>query len=70
MEAKTLTISQVAKIAGCCRETIYNYEREGYIESVRDCNNYRRYSMAQALTLKKMFETRKPGPKPKGINSK
>ena len=62
-----LTVSQVAKIAGCHRNTVFNYERSGYIKPVRDCNNFRRYSMEQALDLKKLFESRNAVPRTEDI---
>ena len=59
MEAN-LTVDQVAKVAGCHRNTVLKYEREGYIAPLRDNNNFRRYTLQQALKLKKIFEIRKP----------
>ena len=55
-----LTVEQVAGIAGCHRNTVLRYERDGYITPVRDHNNFRRYTLQQALKLKKIFEIRKP----------
>ena len=61
MEAESnLTIVQVARICGCHRNTVLNYERRGYIESTRDFNNFRRYSVEQAQKLKEIFESRQP----------
>jgi DNA-binding transcriptional MerR regulator len=59
MEAN-LTVDQVAKVAGCHRNTVLKYEREGYISPMRDNNNFRRYTLQQALELKKIFEIRRP----------
>ena len=59
MEAN-LTVDQVAKVAGCHRNTVLNYEKEGYITPLRDHNNHRRYTLQQALKLKKVFEIRRP----------
>lgn len=59
MEAN-LTVEQVAKIVGCHRNTVLNYEKEGYIRPLRDNNNFRRYTLQQALELKKIFEIRRP----------
>ena len=58
---KELTISQVAKLAGCHRNTIINYERRGHIHPFRDFNNFRRYPIAEALKLKDILTTRKGG---------
>ena len=59
MEAN-LTVDQVAKVAGCHRNTVLKYEREGYITPLRDNNNFRRYTFQQALKLKEIFEIRRP----------
>ena len=53
-----LTISQVANIAGCHRGTVLNYERRGYIKPFRDNNNFRRYSLQEALKLKEILNVR------------
>ena len=55
-----LTVEQVAKVVGCHRNTVLNYEKEGYITPFRDHNNFRRYTLQQALKLKKIFEIRRP----------
>jgi len=59
MEAN-LTIDQVARVAGCHRNTVLKYERDVYITPFRDNNNFRRYTLQQALELKKIFEIRRP----------
>ncbi|GAG37418.1 unnamed protein product [marine sediment metagenome] len=56
-----LTVCQVARIAGCHIGTVKNYERKGYIQSLRDGNNYRRYSLQEALKLKEILGIRKKG---------
>lgn len=56
-----LTISQVANIVGVHRNTVLNYETKGYVEPMRDNNNFRRYSLQEALKLKRIVELRKPG---------
>ena len=55
-----LTIDEVAKFAGCHRNTVYVYEKEGFISPVRDRNNWRRYTMEQAKEVKKIYEIRIP----------
>jgi DNA-binding transcriptional MerR regulator len=57
-----LTVSQVAEIAGCHRLTVLNYEKRGYLKPLRDINNRRRYTKADALKLKQLLEIRKPAP--------
>ena len=56
-----LTVSQVAKIAGCHSNTVLNYERKGYIQALRDSNNFRRYPLAEALKLKEILNIRTRG---------
>jgi len=60
MAEANLTVEQVANIAGCHRNTVLNYEKQGYLTPMRDHNNFRRYTLQQALKLKKIFETRRP----------
>lgn len=60
MTLTDLTVCQVAKIAGCHINTVRNYEEHGYIQPMRDHNNRRRYSMAEALKLKELFNIRRP----------
>ena len=54
-----LTVSQVAKIAGCHINTVLNYEQRGYIQAMRDNNNFRRYPLAEALKLKEILGIRR-----------
>jgi DNA-binding transcriptional MerR regulator len=58
MNEANLTISEVAKIVRCHRNTILNYEEKGLIRPWRDHNGFRRYSLAEALRLKEIFEIR------------
>ena len=53
-----LKISEVAIIAGCHRNTIYNYEKRGFLKPVRDIFGYRRYSFQDAMKLKGLFDAR------------
>ena len=55
-----LTVEQVARIAGCHRNTVLRYEKEGYISPLRDNNNFRRYTKQDALKLKQILEIRRP----------
>ena len=54
-----LTVEQVADIADCHRNTVLNYEKQGYIKSMRDNNNFRRFSLQEALKLKKILNIRR-----------
>lgn len=60
MQDYNLTVEQVATIAGCHRNTVLNYEQQGFIESMRDSNNYRRYSMQDAKKLREILNIRRP----------
>ena len=55
-----LTAEQVARIAGCHRNTVINYERNGYIRPLRDNNNFRRYTLQDAMKLREILNIRKP----------
>jgi len=55
-----LTVKEVAGIVGCHRNTVLRYEKDGYVSPMRDKNNFRRYSLQQALELKKILNLRKP----------
>lgn len=55
-----LTVAQVAAIADCHRNTVLNYEKRGYIKSMRDYNDFRRYTKRDALKLKQLLEIRRP----------
>lgn len=63
MNEYNLTVKQVAGIVGCHRNTVLRYEKYGYVSPMRDKNNYRRYSLQQALKLKKIIDLRKPSKK-------
>ena len=54
-----LTIKDVAEIVGCHRNTLIRYEKGGYVSPMRDNNNYRRYTLQQALKIKKIRNLRK-----------
>jgi DNA-binding transcriptional MerR regulator len=55
-----LTVEQVARIAGCHRNTVLRYEKEGYLTPMRDNNGFRRFSKRDALKLKQLLEIRRP----------
>ena len=57
MEAN-LTVSDVAKIADCHRNTVLNYEKRGYIQPLRDHNGFRRYPMSEVQKLKEILSIR------------
>ncbi|MBW1613806.1 MAG: MerR family DNA-binding transcriptional regulator [Deltaproteobacteria bacterium] len=63
MQEANLTISQVAKVAGCHPNTVLNYEQRGYIQPMRDNNNFRRYPLADALRLKEILSITKKDPR-------
>lgn len=61
MPEMNLTISDVAKIAGCHINTVKNYEKKGFVKSVRDNNNFRRYTRQEALKLRELLKIRRDG---------
>jgi len=60
MATYNLTVSEVAELAGCHRNTVLRYESRGYIRPMRDVNGYRRYSKSEAQKLKEILALRKP----------
>lgn len=60
MTEAILTAAQVAKIAGCHRNTVANYSNKGLLVAFRDSNGYRRYSLEQALKLREILSQRTP----------
>ena len=50
------SINQVAKMIGVVPATIRNWEKYGLIEAKRSSNNYRRFSLDDINTLKKIKE--------------
>lgn len=54
-----LTVSQVANICNCHFNTVKNYTNHGFIQATRDNNNFRRYSLQEALKLKEILSIRK-----------
>lgn len=55
---ESLYPAQVAAIAECHPNTVKRYELRGVIRSTRDINNFRRYSMRDALKLKRLLAKR------------
>jgi DNA-binding transcriptional MerR regulator len=53
-----LTVVEVARIADCHRNTVLRYESRGLIRGKRDSNGYRRFTLGEALKLKKILSTR------------
>lgn len=59
MEERNLTVAQVAQIAGCHILTVKNYEKRRFIQPLRDNNNHRRFTLAEALKLKGILSVRR-----------
>jgi len=57
-EKYNLYPAQVGAIAGCHSTTVKQYEKRGVIRSKRDINGYRRYSIEEALKLKRILAKR------------
>jgi len=53
-----LSVAEVARIVGCHDNTVRQYEKKGFIKAFRDFNNFRRFTMGEALKLKEIFEIR------------
>ena len=54
-----LTVADVARIANCHRSTVLRYEEKGVLRAKRDTNNFRRYSLEDALRLKNLLSMRR-----------
>jgi len=50
-----LKVTDIARIAQCHRNTVLNYERKGVIQSQRTVNGHRRFSVDDALRLKRIL---------------
>ena len=59
-EIPQLYVKDVARLAGCCNQTVINFEKRGLIKPVRDKNNFRRFTEAQAIRVKEIFNIRVP----------
>jgi len=53
-----LTVAKVAEIGECHRNTVLAYEKRGLIRGLRDRNGFRRFSLDEALKLKRLLSTR------------
>ena len=58
-DAATLTVAQVARLAGCHDHTVRAYERKGHISAYRDFNNFRRFTLQEAMKLKEILSCRR-----------
>ena len=54
-----LTVADLARIAKCHRSTVLRYEGKGVIQSERDENDFRRYTLDDAIRLKRLLSARK-----------
>ena len=59
MSDRNLRVCHVAEIANCHVNTVRAYERKGYIKALRDHNNYRWFTLQEAIKLKKILNIRK-----------
>lgn len=60
MTEYSLTVAQVAELAGCHRLTVLAYEKRGFIKPMRNIQNHRRFREQDALKLKQILEIRRP----------
>jgi len=58
MNRAELKVAQVASIVGCHRNSVLRYEKKGIIRSFRDHNGFRRFTLEEALKLKRMLAFR------------
>ena len=58
-DAANLTVAQVARFANCHDHTVRSYEKRGYIKAYRDFNNFRRFTLQEAIKLKEILSCRK-----------
>ena len=56
-----LNVAEVARVAGCHRNTVLNYERRGKIRSSRDRFGRRRFTVLDAARLKEEFQQKRVG---------
>jgi len=54
-----LTVTQVARFAGCHDHTVRSYEKRGFIKAYRDFNNFRRFTLQEAMKLKEILSCRR-----------
>jgi DNA-binding transcriptional MerR regulator len=54
-----MTVADVARFAGCHDHTVRSYERKGHIKAYRDFNNFRRFTLEEAIKLKEILSCRK-----------
>lgn len=59
MSDANLRVCNVAKVANCHVNTVRAYERKGYIKAMRDNNNFRWFSLQEAIKLKKILSMRR-----------
>jgi DNA-binding transcriptional MerR regulator len=59
MPDRNLRVCHVAEIANCHVNTVRAYERKGYIKAMRDNNNFRWFTLQDAIKLKKILNIRK-----------
>lgn len=55
-----LKVVDVARLAGCHRNTVLAYEAKGIIQSYRTINGHRRFTIDDAQKLKLILATRWP----------
>jgi DNA-binding transcriptional MerR regulator len=59
-EIPKLYVHDVARCAGCCNQTVINLEKRGFVKPLRDKNGFRRFTEAQAIRVKEIFNMRTP----------
>ena len=54
-----LTVAQVARFVKCHDHTVRSYEKRGFIDAYRDFNNFRRFTLQEAMKLKEILSIRR-----------
>ena len=60
METASLRVCDLARLAGCHRSSVLNYEKKGIIQSTRTISGHRRFTKSDAEKLRAIFSTRWP----------
>lgn len=54
-----LNVATVARFAGCHDNTVRQYEKKGLIKAYRDFNNFRWFTLQDAVKLKEILNIRR-----------
>ncbi len=57
---RDLTVGELAELVGVHKNTVRNYCAKGLITPLRDRNNWRRFTVTEALRFKELLAERRP----------